>query len=253
MLQEEGCEMRPAKSGWTGASAVRASARWAAALNLLSAVPDGFSVTVLQKSVVRGDAAATAARILGSEGLFRLGFVADLVAILIFVASAVLLYELFRPAGRRSALLFLVFISMGAAFQALECIQDLAALVLLRGGAGMSALPSAQANALALLFLRLHSFNYLLALLFIGCSSLVMGTLVLRSTFVPRIIAPLMMIDGLGYLTFSLASFLFPPLITHIYPYVPFATACLGEGALFLWLIIKSVNAERWQEQAAER
>ena len=251
MLQEERRDMRPAKSGWAGASSVRASARWAAALNILSAVPDGFSVSVLQRSVVRGDSAATAANILGSESLFRLGFVADLVAIVIFVASAVLLYELFRPAGRRAALLFLVLISMGAAFQALECIQDLAALALLKGGAGMSALPSAQANALAFMFLRRHSFNYLLALLFIGCSSLALAYLVTRSTFVPRIIGALMMIDGLGYLTFSLASFLSPPFVTHIYPYVPFATACLGEGTLFLWLIIKSVNAERWQEQAA--
>jgi hypothetical protein len=231
---------------------VRATARWAAALNILSAVPDGFSVTVLQRSVVRGDASSTAANVLGSEGLFRLGFVADLVAILIFVASAVLLYETFRPAGRRAALLFLVLILMGATFQALECIQDLAALALLKGGAGMSALPSAQANALALMFLRLHASNYQLALLFIGCSSLVMGYLVLRSTFVPKILGPLMMIDGLGYLTFSLASFLSPPFVTHIYPYVPFATALLGEGALFLWLIVKSVNAERWQEQAAK-
>jgi hypothetical protein len=238
-------------AGGSGGRSLRARARWAAALNILCAVPAGFSVTVLQKSVVRGDAAATAANVLGSEGVFRLGFVSDLVAILIFVASAVLLYEIFRPAGRRSALLFLVLILMGAAFQALECIQDLAALVLVKGGAGMSALPSAQANALAFMFLRLHSFNYVLALFFIGCSSVVMGHLLLRSTFVPRILGPLMMIDGLGYLTFSLASFLSPPVAAHIYPYVPFVTALLGEGALFLWLIIKSVNAERWREQAA--
>jgi len=58
-------------------------------------------------------------------------------------------------------------------------------------------------------------------------------------------------LDGLGYLTFSLANFLSPPLVTRVYPYIPFGTAFLGEGALFLWLIIKSVNAERWQEQAA--
>ena len=243
--------MRPAKSGWTGASSVRATARWAAALNILSAVPDGFSVTVLRKLVVRGDAAATATNILGSEGLFRLGFVADLVALLFFVASAVLLYEVFKPASRRAALFFLVLMVMGTLSQALESVHDLAALVLLKGGVGMSALPSAQANAMALLFLRLHSYTYVLALFFDGCASLVIGYLILQSTFMPRIIGPLMVIDGLGYLTFSLASFLSPPFVTHIYPYVPFATAFLGEGALFLWLIVKSVNAERWQEQAA--
>jgi hypothetical protein len=60
-----------------------------------------------------------------------------------------------------------------------------------------------------------------------------------------------MMIDGLGYLTFTLAAFLSPPFATGIYPYVPFITAALGEGALMLWLIVKGVNAERWQQQAA--
>ena len=243
--------MRPTKPGWTGASSVRATARWAAVLNILSAVPDGFSVSILRKLVVRGDAAATAANILGSEGLFRLGFVADLVALLFFAASGVLLYEIFKPASRRAALLFLVLIVMGAICQALESVHDLATLVLLKGGAGMSALPSDQANAMAFVFLRLHSYTYTLALFFFGCSSLVMAYLVLRSTFVPRVIGPFMMLDGLGYLTFSLGSFLSPPFVTHIYPYVPFATALLGEGALFLWLIVKSVNAERWREQAA--
>ena len=229
---------------------VRAAGRLAGALNFLCAVPAGFSVFVLRKLVVRSDAPATAANILGSEGLFRMGFVADLVALLIFVAAAVLLYDVFRPAGRRSALFVLVLMSMGAGFQALESIQDLAALTLLEGGAGRGALPSAQASALALVFIRLHLYNYDLALLFFGCSSLVIASLILRSTFLPRVLGPFMMIDGLGYLTFSLATFLSPPLVTRFYPYVPFGTA-IGEGVLFLWLIIKSVDVERWREQAA--
>src|SRR5438034_6653570 len=144
------------RAGWTHDRSLRNTARMAAVLNILSAVPDGFSVSTLSKLVVRGDAAATAANILGSERLFRLGFVADLFALLFFIASAVLLYEVFRPASRRAALLFLVLMAMGTIRQALESVHDLAALVLLKGGVGMSALPSAQANAMALLFLSLH-------------------------------------------------------------------------------------------------
>src|SRR5215471_2258894 len=231
--------------------AVRATARWAAALNLLSAVPDGFSVSVLRKVVDSGDAGTTAANVLGSERLFRLGFVADLVALVLFVASAILLYDIFRAVSRRAALLFLVCIVMGSAFQALESIQDLAALTLLNGGAAMSAVPTAQANALAFLFLRLHSYDYQLGLSFMGCSSLVMAGLILKSTFVPRIIGPLMMIDGLGFITFSLTGFLSPTLVTRIFPYIPLVTASIGEGAFFLWLLIRSVDAERLREQAA--
>ncbi len=229
-----------------------ATARWAAVLNILSAVPDGFSVSVVRKLVVRGDAAATAANILGSEGLFRLGVVADLGALLLFIASGVLLYELFRPASRRLALLFLILFVDCALIQSLNAIHNLAALLLIKGGPGLSGLAPAQANAMAFVFLRLYSLNFNLALVFGGASSIVLGALILRATFVPRIIGPLMMLDGLGYLAFSLAAFLSPSLVARIFPLIPFVTAALGEGALYFWLIIKGVNVERWQEQAAD-
>jgi len=242
--------MNATKTGLSERS-VRATARLAAALNILSAIPDGFSVNILQKLAVRNDAAATAANILHSEGLFRLGFVADFLAIVIFVASEVLLYTILKPAGKRSALFLLVLVLIGSAIQAMADAQDLAALILLKGGAGLSALPQAHAQSLALLFLRLHSYDYVVALFFFGCSSLVTASLVLRSTFVPRALGPLMTIDGLGFLTFSLGTLLSLPFAAHLYPYVPFATAAIGEGIFFLWLLIRSVNAERWLEQAA--
>jgi len=227
------------------------TARLAAVLNILSAGPDGFSVSVVRKLVVRGDATATAANILASEGLFRLGLVADLGALVLFIASGVLLYEVFKPASRRLALLFLVLFVGCAFIQSLNAVHNLAALLLVKGGPGLGGLAPAQANALAFVFLKLYSMNFNLALVFGGASSIVLGSLILRATFVPRIIGPLMMLDGLGYITFSLAAFLSPSLAGRIFPYVPFVTAAIGEGALFLWLIIKGVNAERWQEQAA--
>jgi hypothetical protein len=60
-----------------------------------------------------------------------------------------------------------------------------------------------------------------------------------------------MAIDGLGYLTFSFATLLSPPLVAHLYPYLPFVTALLGEASLMLWLIVKAVNTQRWEEQDA--
>ena len=229
---------------------LRLTARMAGALNVLSGVPDGYSVSVLRKVVVRGDAAATAAAVLHSETTFRLALVADLFALLIFAVSAVLLYETFRPAGRRMALVLLILLLMGTVFQCLACIQDFTALLLLKGGPALAALPVAQANALAFIFLRLHWYDYQLALLFDGFGSLTLGFLVLRSRFVPRVFAPFMWIDGLGYVTFVLASFVAPALATRLYPYVPFGTT-IGEAALFLWLIIRSVKVEPWREQAA--
>jgi hypothetical protein len=235
------------------AASPRAKARLAGALYLISGVPAGFSVYAFLKLIVRGDPAATATRILGSEGLFRLGFVADIVGILIFVGAVLVLYELFQPVSRRLALLMLVFNSIGCAIQALDSLQDLAALLLLKGGTTTTALTTSQAQALAFVFLRLHPLGYDLAMVFYGSASVVVACLILRSTFLPRIFGVLMVIDGLGYLTFSLATFLSPALAAHLYPYLPFSTGIVGELSLMLWLVVKGVNAVRWEEQAARQ
>jgi hypothetical protein len=229
----------------------RDKARLAGALYVISAVPAGFSVYVFLKLVVRGDPTATATNILGSEGLFRFGFVAEIVGILFFVGAVLFLYELFKPVSRSLALLFVFFSMIGSAIQALDSVGDLAALLLLKGGTSLTALTTDQAQALAFLFLRLHTLLYDLALVFFGSSFILMGYLALRSTFLPRILGVLVAIDGVGYLTFSMATFLSPPFAAHLYPYVPFLTALLGEPPLMLWLILKGVNAERWEEQAA--
>src|SRR5262249_50326140 len=120
-----------------------------------------------------------------------------------------------------------------------------------KGGPGLAGLPQAQANAMAYLALRLYSLNFNLALVFAGASSIAMGALVLRATFVPRILGPLMVVDGLGYLTFSLTTFLVPALGARMFPLIPFVTAAIGEATMYLWLLVKGVNVERWREQAA--
>lgn len=229
----------------------RVKARLAGALYVISGVPAGFSVYVLLKLVVRGDPAATAANILGSEGLFRLGYVAELVGISLVVGAVLFLYELFKPVSRRLALLMVYFGLIGSAIQALDSLADIAALIFLKGGSGLTAFTTAQAQALALVLLRLHLLVYDVALVFFGVFAFLIGTLILRSTFLPRVLGVLMAIDGLGYLTFSFAVFLSPPLATHLYPYLPFVTTALGEISLMLWLIVKGVDTLRWEEQAS--
>jgi hypothetical protein len=229
----------------------RATARLAGGLYLISGVPAGFSVFVLMKLVARGDPAATATNILRSETLFRLGFAADLVGIIFFLASVLMLYELFKPVSRSLSLLMAFFALIGAAIQALDCLGDITALHFLKGGSMMSAFTTAQSQTLAFQSLMLHTVIYDVALVFYGVFAVLIGYLVLKSTFLPRVLGVLMAIDGLGYLVFSFATFISPPLVAHLYPYLPFVTALLGEASLMLWLIVKAVNSQRWEEQAS--
>jgi len=153
--------------------------------------------------------------------------------------------------SRSLALLMMYFCLIGSTIQALNSLQDLTALLLLKGANTMTALTTGQSQALAFMFLRRHTLTYDLALAFFGVFAILIGYLVLKSTFVPRALGVLMAIDGLGYLTFSFATFLSPPFAAHLYPYVPMATALLGEASLMLWLLVQGVDAQRWEEQAA--
>jgi uncharacterized protein DUF4386 len=83
------------------------------------------------------------------------------------------------------------------------------------------------------------------SLVFFGVYCLLIGCLIFRSTFLPRILGVMMAIGGLGWLTF-----VSPQLAEYLSPY-NFAPGILGEGALTFWLLVAGVNEQRWKEQAS--
>ena len=82
-------------------------------------------------------------------------------------------------------------------------------------------------------------------LVFFGCYCLAIGYLIMRSTFLPRVVGALMALGGLGWLTFAS-----PELSTYLSPY-NMLPGILGETALTLWLLTAGVNVQRWKEQAS--
>jgi hypothetical protein len=82
-------------------------------------------------------------------------------------------------------------------------------------------------------------------LVFFGFYCLLIGYLIFKSTFLPRILGALIAFGGLGWLTF-----LSPSLGHYLYPY-NLAPGLFGEGSLTLWLLVIGVNVQRWKEQAS--
>jgi hypothetical protein len=80
---------------------------------------------------------------------------------------------------------------------------------------------------------------------FDGFYCLLIGYLIFRSTFLPRILGALMAIAGVGWLTY-----LSPPLAKSLSPY-NLALGILGQESLMLWLLVMGVNNQRWKEQAS--
>jgi hypothetical protein len=199
----------------------------------------------LRGLVVDGDAAATANNILAHESLFRLGLATGLISTAFYVAVTALFYDLFKTVSRSLSLLAAFFSLVGCAILAFASLFQLAPLVVLGGSQYLSVFKVEQLRALALMFLELNTQAGNICVVFFGVYCLLIGYLIFRSTFLPRLLGVLMALAGLGWLTF-----LSPPLANHLSPY-NLVLGFLAELALMLWLLVRGVNVQRWKEQAS--
>jgi hypothetical protein len=202
-------------------------------------------ISVRNRLVVSDDAAATATNILAHEPLWRWGFAGDILAFASYIALTALLYELFKSVNRSLSLVAAFFGLVASVVQAISSLFHLAPLFLLGGAPYLRVFTVEQLQALALVFLRLRAAAYHnIGLVFFGLYLLLVGILILRSTFLPRILGVLMVLAGLSYVLF-----LSPPLVRSLQPYI-LVFPGVGQISLCLWLLAMGVNVQRWKEQA---
>jgi len=195
--------------------------------------------------VVDGDAAATATNILTHKTLFQWGFTVYLIEMACQIAVTALFYDLLKPPGRSISLVAAFLGLAGCVIKTFSRLFYIAPLFVLGGAHYLTVFSPEQLQALALLFLKVNDRGAAIALAFFGFYALLTGYLIVRSTFLPRILGVWSAIAGLGWLTF-----LYPPLGYRLFFYVaPFGL--LGAAALILWLLVFGVNEQRWKEQAS--
>ena len=204
---------------------------------------------VRQGLTVPGDVAATAENIIASESLFRAGFASDLVVFATEVALAAVLYVLFRPVSQTLALVMSFARLTIAAILGLNMLNMYTALQLLTGAEYAAVLDQGQRQALAFVYLNAHTSGYALGMVFFGLHLAVLGYLVYRSGFLPRILGIVMVGSALGYLANSFTVFLAPQ-YEETLAVVVIVAALLGELPLALWLLAKGVNVGRWHQRA---
>lgn len=216
-------------------------ARVAGFLYLIIIVSGIFAeVGVRGKLFVSGDASATATGILESQWLFSLGFIADSFMLLSDVAVAVLLYLLLKPVSTVLSLMAAAFRLTQAAVIGFNLLLFHAAILALTGEAYQQVLTSEQRASLAHLFLDMHSHGYDLGLLFFGVSSLLVGTLVSRSEYLPRSIGYGLIAAGIVYLAGSFTRFVAPRYLPILEPV--YVIPLIAELAFCLWLLFRGVR-----------
>jgi hypothetical protein len=197
---------------------------------------------VPNKLIVRGDAAATASRILGSEMMFRLGVVGNVIATTVFVLTVLALYRMFRDVDRTQATLMVALAVISTPITFFNVVNDLAALTLIRGADFLQVFSRPQLEAAALFFLGLSNKGTLIAEIFWGLWLFPFGILVMRSRFMPRILGVLLIVNGFAYVIASMTGLLFPAYLPTVNRYALIAET--GELWFMLWILIKGIKVE---------
>jgi hypothetical protein len=201
--------------------------------------------------IVPGDAAATASNIAASESLFRVGAIGgELVILLSEIVLSVLLYVLFKPVSRLLSLVAAVSRLAMTVIHGLNLLNYFFVLLLVGGAGYLAAFEVDQLNAFAMLFLDAHSFGFTIGIAFLTIHVFLLGYLIVKSGYFPKVLGVLFLIAGAGYLIDSFALLLSTGYeATPVYIQLAIA---VGELAFPLWLLVKGVDVDRFEERARE-
>jgi hypothetical protein len=116
-------------------------------------------------------------------------------------------------------------------------------LLLLGNAPYLTAFSAEQLQALVGLLLDVHAYGYAVGLVFFGFHCGILGYLVYKAEFLPRVLGAMLAVAGAGYLFDGFARTLlagyadFEPVLAL----VVFIPAFVGELSFCLWLLIKGV------------
>jgi hypothetical protein len=213
-------------------------------LFLVLAIFGMFAVLTLESLVVAGDAATTAANVLGSRWLFVGSLVAWLVVLAADIGASVTVYLLLEPVGRALSLVAAAFRLVYSANLGAVLLNLYDAYLLLIGAGRGVGLDAQLRQTFALSSLETFSTGFLLALVVFGVHLAAVGVLFYRSRYVPRALGVLLVAAGVGYILDSLATF-FVPGHGGLTSAVLVAPVVVGELGVTAWLLVKGVDVRR--------
>lgn len=152
------------------------------------------------------------------------------------------LYRLFKPVNEALAkqrVILGALVSVPIVF--VNVLNDIAALTLVSGASFLSVFEKPRLDALAYLFLQLHTEGITVASIFWGLWLFPFGMLVIRSGFIPRVLGVLLMIAGAGYVASSFATLVLPryaPMVSQVTSLLLF-----GELPIIFWLLVWGAKA----------
>ena len=183
--------------------------------------------------IVNGDAASTAENILRNRDLFLSGAFAYFITYTCDIIVAWGLYHLLRPTSEAGALLVAWTRLVYAGLVFFGLFNLFAAFRLLTLPAGAAALGAEAVQAQAYVMIRSFDSMSYMALILFGAHLFLLGALILRSSYIPRVLGAVLIVAGLGYAIHYAAVFAAPDLDLGFLFFT-----FLGELVFMVWLLI---------------
>lgn len=228
------------------------TANIAGLLYLVIALFGGFSMGYLPSLIfVPGDAATTAQNVLTNLPMFQFGLFADIIVLLSEVALTAILYILFKPVSQTLTMVAAMARLSMVMVMAINIIFKLLLLLVLSGSTYLAAFDTAQLQALAMLLVEAHQYGVYVWGLFFGLHMVILGYLIAKSTYFPKILGILMFVGGFGYAAESLKTFFLPDFqLFSLLVAGLLVIVVLGELSFTLWLLIKGLDTDKWAAKA---
>lgn len=191
-------------------------------------------IYVFPKLISRFKPTETAKNIIENKSLFISGIFAYLITLIGDLVLTWALYILLRPVSKNRALLTAWFrlVYTVVAFVALNNV--ITAFRMLTTPDYLNFMTQDQVNITATIYLNAFKNHWYFGMIFFAIHLLLLGFLVIKSVYIPRILGVLLIITGIGYLLTSLRPYLFPAINIDFAMFTFF-----GEIVFMLWLLIR--------------
>ena len=205
-------------------------------IDLVIAVTADFWAPFVQ----RADA-ATFASAVANDLLFSIGMAGWVIVLVADLVVAWALYIFLKPVNKSLSLLAALFRVVFVALYGVSLLIFFLASQLSSGADYLSVFGTDLLQAQVMLFLSVVDFGVVISFVFFGLHIFLIGYLILKSSYVPRLLGVVLIVAGIGYQIASFANIVLPNfahietlgIITLLVP------ALISEVSLTLWLLLK--------------
>ncbi len=201
-----------------------------------------YLLYVPSQTVVIDDAAATAARVLGHEVLYRWGMLAETFGAVIFIGLGLALYRLFENVDRHRARQLVALVLASSVLGLVGVVFNATALLVFRGGGSFHTLDDHARVAIGMLLIRMHGQTNGVNQTFWGLWLLPFGWLVVRSRFLPRWLGYWLLLDGIAWAVVGVTWFFASDYSNTLFRYLQ--PIFLAELVAMLWLLIMGAKEQ---------